>query len=167
MAPVKLDAGVQALILKCMELQEDLTDEMVGLARQLKEITLMMNKSIKNTEKVYVDTVGDPKKYKVKLSARFPSIEFVVAKKVDSLYPVVSGASIVAKVTRDRYLRNWKYDETAENMHREFGSGYLGDPATKNCLEHHKHPVVGFPSLVRFSWGTCSSYFKGGVEVLW
>lgn len=34
----------------------------------------------------------------MKLSKNFPSIKFVVAKKADSLYPVVSGASIVAKV---------------------------------------------------------------------
>lgn len=34
----------------------------------------------------------------MKLSERFPGIKFVVAKKADSLYPVVSGASIVAKV---------------------------------------------------------------------
>lgn len=47
---------------------------------------------------VYVDTVGDPEKYRIKLSERFPNVKFVVAKKADSLYPVVSGASIVAKV---------------------------------------------------------------------
>ena len=47
---------------------------------------------------VYIDTVGDPDKYEMKLSKIFPSIKFVVAKKADSLYPVVSGASIVAKV---------------------------------------------------------------------
>lgn len=47
---------------------------------------------------VYIDTVGDPGKYEAKLSKNFPSIKFVVAKKADSLYPVVSGASIVAKV---------------------------------------------------------------------
>jgi len=47
---------------------------------------------------VYIDTVGDPGKYEMKLSKHFPSIKFVVAKKADSLYPVVSGASIVAKV---------------------------------------------------------------------
>ncbi|KAF5804639.1 putative ribonuclease H [Helianthus annuus] len=51
-------------------------------------------------------------------------------------------------------------------MHRNFGSGYPGDPSTKGWLEHHKHSVFGFPSLVRFSWDTCESYFKGGVEVL-
>lgn len=48
--------------------------------------------------KVYIDTVGDPEKYRVKLTEKFPGIKFVVAKKADSLYPVVSGASIVAKV---------------------------------------------------------------------
>lgn len=47
---------------------------------------------------VYLDTVGDAEKYRIKLSERFPAIKFVVAKKADSLYPVVSGASIVAKV---------------------------------------------------------------------
>lgn len=33
-------------------LQEDLTDEMVDLARQLKESSLLMSQSVKNTEKV-------------------------------------------------------------------------------------------------------------------
>ncbi|KAK4764826.1 hypothetical protein SAY86_025916 [Trapa natans] len=116
---------------------------------------------------VYVDTVGDAEKYQCKLSERFPSIKFVVAKKADSLYPVVSGASIVAKVTRDRAVRNWVFSETAENMHCSFGSGYPGDPETKAWLAHHKHSIFGFPTLVRFSWGTCTPYFKECAEVLW
>ncbi|XP_027366786.1 ribonuclease H2 subunit A isoform X1 [Abrus precatorius] len=116
---------------------------------------------------VYIDTVGDAGKYEMKLSKIFPSIKFVVAKKADSLYPVVSGASIVAKVTRDRALKEWVLDETAENMHRNFGSGYPGDPQTKSWLEHHRHTIFGFPTLVRFSWGTCNTYFKDIAEVLW
>lgn len=116
---------------------------------------------------VYVDTVGDAEKYRIKLSERFPGIRFVVAKKADSLYPVVSGASIAAKVTRDKALRGWVLDETAENMHRNFGSGYPGDPETKAWLYDHKHPVFGFPTLVRFSWGTCTPYFRDIVEVTW
>ncbi|KAI4347863.1 hypothetical protein L6164_008640 [Bauhinia variegata] len=116
---------------------------------------------------VYLDTVGDVAKYEIKLSKHFPSIKFVVAKKADSLYPVVSGASIVAKVTRDRALREWVLDETAENMHRNFGSGYPGDPQTKSWMEDHKHSVFGFPTLVRFSWGTCNAYSKDIADVLW
>lgn len=129
-------------------------------------VTRVLNMGVLLTD-VYVDTVGDPEKYRIKLSERFPSIKFVVAKKADSLYPVVSGASIVAKVTRDRALRDWVLDETAENMTRNFGSGYPGDPETKSWLEKHQHSVFGFPSLVRFSWGTCTSYSKNMVEVVW
>lgn len=54
--PIKLDAAAQAHITKHRKLQEDLTDEMVELARQLKESTLMMNQSIKNTEKILDST---------------------------------------------------------------------------------------------------------------
>ena len=34
------------------KLQDDLTDEMVGLARRLKESSLMMSRSVQDTEKV-------------------------------------------------------------------------------------------------------------------
>ncbi|KAB1215256.1 hypothetical protein CJ030_MR4G027363 [Morella rubra] len=50
--PVKLDAAAQAEIEKHRKLQEDLTDEMVMLAQQLKESSLMMSQSVQNTEKV-------------------------------------------------------------------------------------------------------------------
>ncbi|KAH6826792.1 Membrane fusion protein Use1 [Perilla frutescens var. hirtella] len=53
---VKLDAAAHARIDKHRKLQEDLTDEMVGLARQLKESTLMMSQSIQNTEKILDST---------------------------------------------------------------------------------------------------------------
>ncbi|KAJ9159755.1 hypothetical protein P3X46_025234 [Hevea brasiliensis] len=102
-----------------INLNEISHDSAIGL------VTRVLNMGVLLTE-VYVDTVGDSEKYRVKLSERFPSIKFVVAKKADSLYPVVSGASIVAKVTRDRALREWVLDETAEGMNRNFGSGYPG-----------------------------------------
>ncbi|RZC55530.1 hypothetical protein C5167_014375 [Papaver somniferum] len=43
-APIKLDAEAQAHIEKHRKLQEDLTDEMVGLAQRLKESSLMTRK---------------------------------------------------------------------------------------------------------------------------
>lgn len=143
-----------------INLNEISHDSAIGL------ITKVLNMGVLLTE-VYVDTVGDTEKYRSKLSERFPAVHFVVAKKADSLYPVVSGASIAAKVTRDRALREWVLDETAENLHKNFGSGYPGDPDTKAWLQHHKHSVFGFPTLVRFSWGTCTPYFKDIAEVIW
>ncbi|KAJ4836862.1 hypothetical protein Tsubulata_030742 [Turnera subulata] len=142
-----------------INLNEISHDSAIGL------VTRVLNMGVLLTE-VYVDTVGDAEKYRTKLSEKFPSIKFVVAKKADSLYPVVSGASIVAKVTRDRALREWVLDESAEDITRNFGSGYPGDPETKAWLEKHKHKVFGFPTLVRFSWGTCTSYAKDMVECL-
>ncbi|WVZ09827.1 hypothetical protein V8G54_014357 [Vigna mungo] len=50
-SPVKLDASAHAHIEKHRMLQEDLTDEMVVLAKQLKESSLMMSQSLQNTEK--------------------------------------------------------------------------------------------------------------------
>ncbi|XP_022859638.1 ribonuclease H2 subunit A isoform X2 [Olea europaea var. sylvestris] len=80
---------------------------------------------------------------------------------------VLSIGILLTEVTRDRALRDWVLDETAANMHTTFGSGYPGDPQTKAWLEDHKHSIFGFPTLVRFSWGTCTSYSKDMVEVLW
>ncbi|KAL2635934.1 hypothetical protein R1flu_007413 [Riccia fluitans] len=121
-----------------------------------------------NLSEVYVDTVGDAEKYQARLSQNFPGINFTVAKKADSRFPVVSAASIVAKVTRDRALKDWVMSEVGKDIGRSFGSGYPGDPDTKVWLQENKDPVFGFPSLVRFSWSTCTSFTaEGGVEVYW
>ncbi|XP_028787303.1 uncharacterized protein LOC114743264 isoform X2 [Neltuma alba] len=55
-APVKLDAEAHAHIDKHRKLQDDLTDEMVVLAKQLKENSLMMSQSLQNTEKILDST---------------------------------------------------------------------------------------------------------------
>lgn len=123
-----------------------------------------------NVQEVYVDTVGDPKKYQEKLQQRFPAIgKIVVAKKADSLYPVVSAASICAKVTRDDVLRRWAFAEKmAAEPSRAFGSGYPSDPATVAWLAENIDRVFGFPRLIRFSWSTCTTLLqKKGVDVEW
>ncbi|CAF2112012.1 unnamed protein product, partial [Brassica napus] len=53
---VKLDTAAKERIDKHRKLQEDLTDEMVGLARQLKERSLMISQSVENTEKILDST---------------------------------------------------------------------------------------------------------------
>lgn len=107
-----------------------------------------------NITRVYLDTVGDPGKYQRKLSDLFPSVTVVVEKKADSKFPVVSAASICAKVLRDDLLANWNFEEPGLTPSRVFGSGYPGDPKTKQWLERHCDPVFGYPSLIRFSWKT-------------
>ena len=58
---------------------------------------------------LFVDTVGPPDSLRAMLQASFPSINITVCPRADSLYPVVSGASILAKVTRDRQIHNWRF----------------------------------------------------------
>ncbi|KAH1211559.1 hypothetical protein AAZX31_14G031000 [Glycine max] len=55
-SPIKLDATAHAHIEKHRKLQEDLTDEMVVLAKQLKESSLTMSQSLQNTEKILDST---------------------------------------------------------------------------------------------------------------
>lgn len=73
-------------------------------------------------EHVFVDTVGKPEKYQEYLKSLFPNLSITVAKKADSTYPIVSAASICAKVTRDHSLKVWKFPEKIDV--KEFGSGY-------------------------------------------
>ncbi|XP_050078113.1 ribonuclease H2 subunit A [Anopheles maculipalpis] len=109
-----------------------------------------------NIAEVYVDTVGPPEKYQAKLKAIFPKFKITVAKKADSTYPIVSAASIAAKVTRDHALKVWKFRERTNEEENSFGSGYPGDPTTKAFLGEIDL-VFGFPRLVRFSWSTASN----------
>lgn len=61
---------------------------------------------------LYVDTVGDPDRYAMRLRSTFPSIDtVVVAKKADATYRVVGAASIAAKCKRDHDLRAWVFEE--------------------------------------------------------
>ncbi len=76
------------------------------------------------------------------------STRIIARHKADALFPVVSAASIVAKVTRDRAI---------EELHEtwgDFGSGYPSDPRTISFLTgwitRHESP----PSVARASWET-------------
>lgn len=81
-------------------------------------------------ESVFVDTVGDPAKYAAKIRTAFPAIaSVVVTTKADSKFPIVSAASIVAKVTRDAQLKHWQFAE--RDVHDvNFGSGYPAGTTT-------------------------------------
>lgn len=125
-------------------------------------IRLALNSDV-NIKEIYVDTVGPPDKYEIKLKKLFPQIsKIIVAKKADSTYPIVSAASIFAKVTRDHALKIWNFKESIHfTNNNEFGSGYPNDPITKRFLSENIDPVFGYPKLVRFSWSTIETALNG------
>ncbi|KAJ2549152.1 hypothetical protein EV175_004553 [Coemansia sp. RSA 1933] len=121
-----------------------------------------------NVTRVYVDTVGPPASYQRKLELLFPAIKFTVAKKADSLYPIVSAASVCAKVIRDAHLQYWVFPEPHIVVSRVFGSGYPGDPNTVKWLRSSVDQVFGYPDIIRFSWSTCAKLLDElAVPVLW
>ncbi len=76
--------------------------------------------------------------------------------KADRMFPVVSAASIVAKVIRDGLIKD---------LEKEFGmigSGYPSDPVTvtflKGYIQDHGYP----PSCARTSWATVKNLMQHG-----
>lgn len=72
--------------------------------------------------------------------------------KADRIYPVVSAASIIAKVERDREI------EALKSVYGDFGSGYLTDKKTLKFLEEWLQTNSEFPSCVRKSWKTAKRF---------
>ncbi|VDQ04625.1 unnamed protein product [Trichobilharzia regenti] len=122
-----------------------------------------------NLVEVYVDTVGKAEHYEAKLQGLFPQLKIRVESKADDTYPIVSAASIFAKVTRDRVLQMWPKEERGNVPEGSgIGSGYPGDPVTKSYLRMSMDPVFGFPSIVRSSWSTAFILLvQHGVPVKW
>jgi len=124
-------------------------------------------------KQVYIDTVGIAESYKAKLDRVFQGkgITFTVEKKADSKFATCSGASILAKVTRDDLTDKWSFSEGKfySPAHDDYGSGYPSDPKCKEWLKKNvQDQVFCFPDFVRFSWGPAKiATQEEGVKVQW
>jgi ribonuclease HII len=75
--------------------------------------------------------------------------------KADRDFPVVSAASIIAKVQRDREV------ETLRKAHGDFGSGYPSDPSTRAFFAERMKRGMPLPRFVRRSWKTWTGLQQG------
>ena len=73
-------------------------------------------------------------------------VEIVSEHKADRTYPIVSAASIIAKVERDKEIA-----ELAKK-HGDFGCGYPTDPKTISFLQQCLEKLGEYPDFVRKSW---------------
>ncbi|MCW4047872.1 MAG: ribonuclease HII [Candidatus Bathyarchaeota archaeon] len=92
------------------------------------------------------DVVEDRFKHHIQEGLPF-KVKIVSEHKADKVYPVVSAASILAKVERDKAIAVLKRD------YGDFGSGYLTDEKTMIFLKQWLQAHGGdYPDCVRKSW---------------
>lgn len=82
-----------------------------------------------------------------RLEALAPCSEIIAKHKADDTYPVVSAASIVAKVTRDRMM-----DDIRAEFGTNIGSGYPSDHYTMDFIADWIKANGKAPEHVRCSW---------------
>lgn len=91
------------------------------------------------------DVIAERFALNIQACAKFKT-KIISKHKADITYPVVSAASILAKVERDREI---------QKLHikfGDFGSGYLTDPKTPLFLHQWLKKEKNFPECVRQSW---------------
>ncbi len=102
-------------------------------------------------ETAYVDAVDvDEIEFKRAIQRLLPfEVEIVSQHEADDLFPVVSAASVLAKVRRDREMR-----KIEEALGEPVGSGYPSDPVTIGFLEKWIKEKGCLPPHTRTSWDT-------------
>lgn len=107
--------------------------------------------SMTDAKEVYVDACDvRPGRFgrRVKAFAGTPA-RIVSAHHADRDRPIVSAASIVAKVCRDRAVSRLRF-----RLESDFGSGYPSDARTQRFVKDHLSATVERVSWLRYSWAT-------------
>jgi ribonuclease HII len=99
-------------------------------------------------EHIYVDAFDVNEERLSRKLSESTGKKVICKHKGDSLYPVVSAASIIAKVTRDSEI------EKLKKIYGDFGSGYPSDPKTINFLRASIESNVDISNIVRTGWST-------------
>jgi ribonuclease HII len=104
-----------------------------------------------DASEVYVDLPENGKKFGFILKQKMKNwnSKLVAEHKADVKYVVVGAASIIAKVERDRQMR-----ELEKETGLELSSGYPADPHVVNFLKKWLEDHEEFPDFVRKSWIT-------------
>ena len=115
---------------------------------QIEGIKMAEVASFLKPHRVYIDCPDANtfkfKKFLEKMIQHEP--EVILEYKADVKYPVVSAASIMAKVERDREVARLRQE------HGDFGSGYPSDPVTQEWLRNWIAGNSRFPDFIRRSW---------------
>jgi ribonuclease HII len=145
--------------LHVVELAAKDLDRIVNRAPKFQRLNLLEAKAMAQViEKLrpdiaYVDSSDTrPERFKNNILDSLTFVPRIVSEhKADVNYPVVSAASIIAKVHRDRRIGE------LEQEYGPFGSGYAHDPLTIRFLKSYYVEHGDFPPIVRRSWKTLNA----------
>lgn len=135
-------------------LEAEELDELM-IRKSLNEIEAMqaaklLNKLKKKPDVVYVDSpdvIMAEFGKRIERYLNFP-VKIISEHKADSNYPIVSAASVIAKVERDEAIKK------LADEYGEIGSGYPHDETTIKFLKKYLLQHNMFPSFARKSWQT-------------
>ena len=85
-------------------------------------------------------------------------IKTIAIHKADEKFVIVSAASIIAKVERDKEV------EKLKQIYGEFGSGYASDKRTIEFLKNYFLNYGKLPPIVRKKWKTVSKITQSSLE---
>jgi ribonuclease HII len=142
-----------------VEVQPKEIDEVVLHGGRLRRLNYLEAKAMAEViqqlapEKVYVDASDvNEARYgetiREFLSTDLRNITIISKHHADRTYPIVSAASIIAKVIRDSAV------ESLREEYGDFGSGYITDPKTVDFLREWRRTHREYPPCVRLSWKT-------------
>lgn len=118
---------------------------------EVKKFAEIINELCLESDTCYVDSASvDENKFKEMINKNLQFHPQIISKHgADDDYPVVSAASILAKVKRDR-----KTQEISEELGVDIGSGYPSDMKTREFLKNWISNKGSLPPYTRKSWET-------------
>ncbi len=141
----RLAQRILAIEIGPSDLEENLTEV------ELRAFVHIIRES--GAERVYLDLPVGPsacERFSWALRERvgIRDLELIAENKADAQYPVVSAASIIAKVWRDRAI------ERLRQEYGDFGWGYPSEPKTRAFLKEFYERTGRWPECVRRKWRT-------------
>ena len=154
----RLSKEIRGLVdnLHIVELETDELDRVVNRAPKFQRLNRLEARAMAQVierlkpDVAYVDS-SDTRTERFKndiLECLSFRLRLISEHKADVNYPVVSAASILAKVQRDQRILE------IQQHYGDFGSGYVTDPKTIVFLRRYFQEVGDFPPIVRRSWKT-------------
>ncbi len=139
-----------------VELDAPSMDKVVNKAPKFQRLNLLEAKKMAEVvealrpDVVYVDSSDtDTERFRNNILDELSYRPKVISEHhADDTYPVVSAASILAKVRRDARI------DEIRRQYGDFGSGYAHDPQTIQFLGDYYLANKEFPPIVRRSWKT-------------